>query len=162
LGLGWRLAGKGLPTRFVEQSLIFELVVPSLRTAVARAAHSSKNEHMTGLTIISVLLAIICVGSSVADLKKLQPIVDSLNRLDVPLQLRPLLPVFKTLGAAGILLGLKAKGLGVAAAFGLVLYFVGAVVFHMRAKESPKESIPAFVILILALVTFALRLSVKN
>jgi hypothetical protein len=51
----------------------------------------------------------------------------------LPAQL-PLLGVLKLAGAIGLLLGLlNVPYIGIAAAIGLVIYFIGAIVAHLRA-----------------------------
>jgi hypothetical protein len=52
----------------------------------------------------------------------------------VPERWWPWLGSLKALGAVGLLAGLAAPAIGVAAAAGLVVYFVGAVVTIIRAR----------------------------
>ncbi|WP_239162694.1 DoxX family protein [Paractinoplanes rishiriensis] len=62
--------------------------------------------------------------------------VDNAIRVGVPTALLPVLGVLKSAGAAGLLLGLLGVPyLGVAAGIGLVLFFLGAIVIHLRARE---------------------------
>ena len=49
--------------------------------------------------------------------------------------------------------------MGVAAAAGLALYFLGAVIAHVRVRSAAKDALPAVVILLIALVTLALQLA---
>ncbi|MFI5531240.1 DoxX family protein [Kitasatospora sp. NPDC051853] len=60
-----------------------------------------------------------------------QPLVD----YGVPRAWWPWLALAKLAGAAGLLLGLAVPALGVAAAIGLILYFLGAVVANLRARS---------------------------
>ena len=53
----------------------------------------------------------------------------------VPLRYFPLLAVCEFAGALGLVAGIWRPTLGVAAAIGLVLYFVGAIVSHLRAAD---------------------------
>ncbi|WP_411122588.1 DoxX family protein [Streptomyces sp. x-19] len=56
----------------------------------------------------------------------------------------PWLGALKGAGAAGLLVGLLGfRPLGVAAAVGLVLFFVGAVVAHVRARAYATMAAPA-------------------
>jgi uncharacterized membrane protein YphA (DoxX/SURF4 family) len=114
------------------------------------------------LIVLTFVLAFVCVASSLADLKGVPQIIESMERLKVPLGVRPALPMFKTLGAIAILIGLKMKGLGAAGAAGLVAYFAGAVWFHMRAKDAAKEALPAFVLMLLAAAILVLRLTISK
>src|ERR1700738_4467661 len=53
----------------------------------------------------------------------------------VPLRYLPLLAACEFAGALGLVLGIWWPPLGVAAGIGLVLYFVGAVVSHLRVGD---------------------------
>ncbi|MGO9779255.1 MAG: DoxX family protein [Streptosporangiaceae bacterium] len=57
-------------------------------------------------------------------------------RVGVPSSWLPTLGALKMAGAAGLLLGLLGiPYIGIAAATGLVLFFLGAIGFHLRAHE---------------------------
>lgn len=86
--------------------------------------------------ILSVLLAVILVGSGTAKLRKSGSVVEGLTRANVPLAMYPFLAAVEFVGAIGLVWGLWWTPIGIAAAIGVVLYFVGAVVFHMRAKDT--------------------------
>jgi hypothetical protein len=58
-----------------------------------------------------------------------------LNDLGVPLGLFPFLAACEIAGAGGLPIGLWYAQLGIAAAIGLVLYFVGAVGAHLRKSD---------------------------
>jgi DoxX-like family len=110
------------------------------------------------LAVLTGLMTLVCVGSSVADWKKDPRIVESMDRMKVPVGVQPLLPLFKMAGAAGIVLGLWVKPLGIAAGVGLVLYFIGALYFHLRAKDPMKDTGPAGLMLIICVLITALQL----
>lgn len=82
-----------------------------------------------------------------------------MERMKVPAGVQPLLPMFKMTGAAGMVLGLWVKPLGIAAAIGLVLYFIGAVFFHTRAKDPLKDTGPAVLMMIICALITALQLA---
>jgi type IV secretory pathway TrbD component len=110
------------------------------------------------LSVLTGFMALVCLGSSIADWKKDPRIVESMERMNVPAGVQPLLPVFKMAGAAGIVLGLWVNPLGIAAGIGLVLYFVGAVFFHTRAKDHVKDTGPAGLMLIICVLIAVLQL----
>lgn len=56
-------------------------------------------------------------------------------------------------GVAGVLVGLVCPPIGVAAAIGLALLVLGAIVFHVRASDSVADTIPAVIGLGLAIAT---------
>jgi hypothetical protein len=86
--------------------------------------------------ILSLLLAVVLVGSGAAKLTKSEQVVENLTRAGVPLSLYPFLAAVEIAGAAGLVWGIWWTPIGVAAAIGVVLYFVGAIVFHLRAKDT--------------------------
>jgi hypothetical protein len=46
-----------------------------------------------------------------------------------------MLGTLKAAGALGLLIGIRVPLIGIAAAVGLVLFFVGAIVTHLRAHD---------------------------
>ncbi|BCJ35845.1 hypothetical protein Athai_33480 [Actinocatenispora thailandica] len=66
-----------------------------------------------------------------------------LTAVGVPDSWLPWLAAAKLAGAAGLLVGIAIRPLGVAAATGLVLYFVGAVAAHLRAHGYATLAFPA-------------------
>jgi uncharacterized membrane protein YphA (DoxX/SURF4 family) len=112
----------------------------------------------TVLVVVVVLLTLVCVGSSVADVRKMPRVVEAMDRLRVPLQLRPLLPVLKLLGAAGLLIGLAKAPLGAVAAVCLAAYFAVATWYHGRAKDAAADTGPAAALCVLAVAAAVLRL----
>ena len=70
-----------------------------------------------------------------------------------------LIGVAELAAAAGILIGLWWHPLGVAAAAGMALLLVGAIVTHRKAADSVKDMAPALVGLVLTLAYLALALA---
>ena len=70
----------------------------------------------------------------------------------------PSSPPLELAGAAGILLGLWLEPLGVVAAAALVAYFVGAVVGHLRVRDTKGLIMPALP-LVFSIAVLALRLA---
>ena len=73
-----------------------------------------------------------------------------------PLQWR-LIGALELAGVAGVLVGLKWPPIGVAAAIGLALLVLGAIVFHVRASDSAADTAPAVISLGLAVATAILQ-----
>jgi hypothetical protein len=69
------------------------------------------------------------------------------------------LALVEILGALGLLVGIWVVPIGVAAAAGLTLYFLGAVAAHVRVKAPMKDLLPAVGLMLLALVTTLLQLA---
>ena len=116
------------------------------------------SQTVKGLIITAALLGLIAAGSAAGKLQRKEALMTQLTGLGVPAAQIPLLGLLEIAGALGLLIGIWVPGLGVAAAFGLVLYFAGAVGAHLRHHDGPKEFAPALVIFILAVVTLLLEL----
>ena len=67
------------------------------------------------------------------------------------------LGVLKAAGAAGVLVGIGVPVLGVAASAGLVLFFLGALVTHVRARYW--DIAPPVAFLLLAVGSLVLRVA---
>lgn len=78
----------------------------------------------------------------------------------VPLSLFPVLASIELAGAVGLLVGIGVAALGVAAAVGLVTYFVSATASHIRVRDfAPDHIIPALLMLTIATAALVLRLA---
>ncbi|SFI90331.1 DoxX family protein [Amycolatopsis sacchari] len=106
---------------------------------------------------VAVLLSIALVGSGIAKLTRAEQVVTSLTGIGVPLGLFPFLATCEFAGAAGLLVGIWWPPLGIAAAIGVVLYFVGAVGAHLRRRDFGGLSAPV-VLLLVAAAALVLRL----
>lgn len=106
--------------------------------------------------VVSVLLAVAALGSAASKLTKNPKIVENVTKLGVPMAWLPRLAVAEIAGAVGLLVGLAVPAIGIAAAVGLIGYFVGAVVTHVRASD--KELAPAAVLALVAVAALVLRI----
>jgi DoxX-like family len=106
--------------------------------------------------VVSVLLGVTLLASAAAKLTRATRVVDSLTGIGVPIGWFPWLAGAEIAGGIGLIVGLAVGPLGVAAAIGVVLYFIGAVIAHLRAKDYKGVSTPA-VLLVVAIVALALR-----
>jgi uncharacterized membrane protein YphA (DoxX/SURF4 family) len=107
--------------------------------------------------IVSVLLALALLGSAAGKLTKNPKIVENMTKLNVPATLVPKLAVLEIAGAVGLLVGLAVPALGAAAAIGVILYFVGAITYHVRAHD--KELAAPAVLMLVAVAALVLRLA---
>lgn len=103
--------------------------------------------------ILSVVLALICVASAVADLMMMPQIVESMKTLRVPIRIIPALGVAKLAGAAGLMIGFSNDNLRIYAAFCLTVYFVLATWSHLRVRDTAANTVPAAAIFAIALAT---------
>jgi uncharacterized membrane protein YphA (DoxX/SURF4 family) len=110
------------------------------------------------LVVVTVLLAVICVQSAAMKLRKNEQVLAVIHgTVGVPQRHLPVLAALELAGAAGILAGLWVEPLGVAAAVGLVAYFLGAVGGHLRVRDTKNLAMP-MPPLVLAVAVLALRL----
>ncbi len=96
----------------------------------------------------------------VADLVRARFVLANSAEVGVPPSWLPLLAALKAAGAAGLVLGVLALPyLAVAAAAGLVAFYVGAVAAHVRARVFYNIAFPGAY---LALAAASLALSIVN
>ena len=111
------------------------------------------------LVITTVLLAVICLNSAVMKLRENEQVVAIIGgTVGVPARYFPVLAALEILGAVGIVAGLWLTPLGIAAAIGLVAYFVGAVTGHLRVRDIKNLTMP-LPPLVLAIAVLVLRLA---
>jgi hypothetical protein len=107
--------------------------------------------------VITVLIAVLLVLSGLGKvLRHPRPVKAIHETVGVPLAYFPLLAACEFAGAVGLVAGIWRPALGLAAAIGVVLYFVGAIASHLRVGDG-KGIGPAVVGLILAAGALALR-----
>ena len=105
--------------------------------------------------VVSVLLAVALTFSAIGKLTKNPSVIPMLEQVGVPADKIPWLAYVEILGAVGLLIGLFVWPIGVAAAVGAFLYFVGAVAAHLRVKD--KDYAPAAGLAVFAVVVLVLR-----
>ncbi|MEV5013992.1 DoxX family protein [Streptomyces sp. NPDC053780] len=89
----------------------------------------------TAYVAVTVVAIVADAGIAVADLLRARFVLANSAEVGVPASWIPWLAGLKFAGAAGLLVGLfGARPLGIAAGVGLVLFFVGAVAAHVRAR----------------------------
>ena len=111
------------------------------------------------LVITAVLLAAVCASSASLKLRKDERSVAVIGgTVGVPLHFFPILAALELAGAAGILIGLWLEPLGVVAAACLVVYFGGALVGHIRVRDTKGLAMPVPP-LVLSIVVLALRIA---
>lgn len=110
------------------------------------------------LVITTALLALIAVNSAVMKLRKNEQVVATIHgTVGVPMTALPVLAALEIAGAVGIVAGLWFESLGIAAAAGLTAYFVGAVIGHLRVRDTKGVAMP-LVPLALSIAVLVLRI----
>ena len=89
----------------------------------------------TAYVVVAIATIVANVLAAAADFARAGFVLGNAAKVDVPESWIPVLGALKAAGAVGILVGLLGfRFIGIAAATGLVLFFVGAVVAHIRAR----------------------------
>jgi hypothetical protein len=108
--------------------------------------------------VVVTVLAVAANGAfAVLDLARSPFVLDNMAKVNLAPEAVVPLGVLKGLGAAGLIIGFVVPVLGVAAAAGLSLFFVGAVLTHLRAREYSLHYPGLF--LLLAVGSLTLRLA---
>ena len=108
---------------------------------------------------ISLLLAAACLLPAAGKLTGQPKMRKSAAHFGIPWPKYRLIGVAELAAAAGILAGLWWHPLGVAAAAGLALLLIGALISHRRAADSGKEMAPALAALALTIAYLAIALT---
>lgn len=105
--------------------------------------------------IVYIIFAIVFAAglamSGRGKLVKDERITKGLTAIGVPLSWFPFLAACEIAGALGLLVGIFLAPLGIAAAIGTILYFVGAIIFHVRGNDFKGLPAPAVMLLLGAL-----------
>jgi hypothetical protein len=111
----------------------------------------------TAYIIVTLLAAAANIFSATLDFIRYKQILINMARVGVPESWITMLGVLKAAGAIGLLVGIGVPVIGTAAAIGLVLFFVGAIVTHLRARDYSFGL--AVVFLVVAAAALVLRLA---
>ncbi len=108
--------------------------------------------------IVTVLAAAANLYAATNDFTRPQWLLANMTKVGVPESWLTPLGVLKAAGAVGLLVGIGVPWIGTAAAVGLTLFFVGALITHLRARDySFGNGVPVmFLILAVAALLFGL------
>lgn len=109
--------------------------------------------------VVTLLAAAANFYAASNDFRRVGWVLANMDRLGIPRNRLLALGVLKSAGAAGLLLGFAFPVLGIAAAAGLVLFFLAALAFTLRVRWYAHLPIPALWLLLAAGSLF-LRLNV--
>src|SRR5690348_11446815 len=96
---------------------------------------------------LSLLLSAACLVPALGKLTAQPTIVASAGHFGIPWERYRLIGFAELAAAAGVVLGLAWLALGVAAASGMAVLLLGALVFHKRAGDRFPDAIPVVVAL---------------
>ena len=106
---------------------------------------------------VTVLTAAANLFSAGADFVRYKQVAVNMARAGVPESWMTMLGILKAAGALGLLIGVVIPPIGIAAAAGLILFFVGAIITHLRGHFYSFTLPVSF--LTLAVVALVLRLA---
>jgi hypothetical protein len=93
------------------------------------------NSPVAGYTAVTLVTVLAVGGIAIADVLRARFVLANSAQVGVPQSWLPRLAALKAAGAIGLVLGLAGVPvLGIAAAAGLVLFFIGAIIAHLRAR----------------------------
>src|SRR5437870_13643920 len=85
--------------------------------------------------VVTVLAAAANIFSAACDFVRYKQVSIAMAKAGVPESWMTMLGILKAAGAIGLLVGIGAPLVGAAAAVGLNLFFVAAVITHLRARD---------------------------
>ena len=111
----------------------------------------------TAYIVATVLAAAANIFSATLDFIRYKQVLINMAKAGVPESWITTLGALKAAGALGLLIGIRVPLIGTAAAIGLILFFVGAIITHLRAQDYSFGLAVAF--LLLAVTALVLRLA---
>ena len=111
----------------------------------------------TAYIIVTVLAAAANTFSATLDFIRYKQILINMAKVGVSESWITILGILKAAGALGLLIGIGVPLIGIAAAVGLVLFFVAAIITHLRARDYSFGL--AVVFLLVAVAALVLRLT---
>jgi hypothetical protein len=89
----------------------------------------------TAYLIITLLAVAANLFSAMCDFVRYKQVSIAIARAGVPESWMTMLGALKAAGALGLLVGIGMPLIGTVAAIGLMLFFVGAIITHLRARD---------------------------
>src|SRR5438445_13365325 len=111
----------------------------------------------TAYVVVSVLAAAANIFSATCDFVRYKQVSIAMAKAGVPESWMTMLGILKAAGALGLLAGIGVPPIGTAAAVGLILFFVAAIITHLRARDYSFGLAGGF--LVLAVAALAVRLT---
>jgi uncharacterized membrane protein YphA (DoxX/SURF4 family) len=109
--------------------------------------------------ILTIFLSVAFLAFGLAKVLRLPQMKELARRVNFSVNSYVVIGVLEVAAAAGLLLGIFTyRPFATAAASGLTLLMIGAIIVLIRAKAKPKECAPAFVLGVLSAVTVWLTL----
>jgi hypothetical protein len=103
--------------------------------------------------VVTILTIAYNVFGAVCDFIRYKPIVTAMEKAKVPVSWLFTLGLLKAAGALGLLVGFVVPFIGTAAAAGIVLFYVGAIITHLRVRDYSFGLAAVFLLLSVAALT---------
>jgi hypothetical protein len=100
--------------------------------------HQSMKEvsiMFTAYIIFTILAIVSNAFSAIMDFIRYKRVIIVMEQAGVPTSWMFLLGVLKAAGALGMLVGFAVPLIGAAAAIGIILFFIGAIITHLRVRD---------------------------
>jgi len=107
--------------------------------------------------IVTILTVAANIFSAACDFIRYEKVSTAMAKAGVPESWMTTLGVLKAAGALGLLVGIDVPVIGIAAAVGLIVFFIGAIITHLRGRDYSLG--PAMLFLLLAVAALAARLA---
>lgn len=107
--------------------------------------------------VVTLLAAAANIFSATLDFIRYKQILVNMARVGVPESWLTTLGILKAAGALGLLVGIGVPLIGIAAAIGLILFFIAAIITHLRGRDYSFGL--AVVFLLVAVATLVLRVA---
>ncbi|MET7656098.1 MULTISPECIES: DoxX family protein [unclassified Streptomyces] len=100
--------------------------------------------------VFASLLALTLIASGRAKLVRDEKITEGMHKIGVPDSWFPRLSALEIVGALGLIVGIFYRPLGIAASVGIIGYFIGAIITHLRAKDTKGLPMPTVLMVVAA------------
>ncbi|MGA8673735.1 MAG: DoxX family protein [Candidatus Acidiferrales bacterium] len=90
---------------------------------------------LTAYVVVTIIAAIANSYAPANDFIRPKWLLANMTKLGVHESWLTKLGLLKAAGAVGVLAGIRVPLIGIAAAVGLVLFFVGAIITHLRSRN---------------------------
>ena len=100
--------------------------------------------------VVTILAATANIFSATLDFIRYEPILINMAKVGVSESWITTLGILKAAGALGLLIGIGVPAVGIAAAAGLVLFFIAAIITHVRGHDYSFGLATVFLLLAIA------------
>ena len=111
----------------------------------------------TAYVVVTVLASVANAFAATLDFVRYKQVSIAMAKAGVPESWMTMLGILKAAGALGLLIGIRVPMIGTAAAVGLILFFVAAIITHLRARDCSFGLAVVFLLLAVAALVLGLH-----